>query len=58
MDNPPPSNSQAGGFIIAIGAIIGAFGGAFFGESTRGFFAGTAAGIGIALIIWLIDRRR
>ncbi|OYY72431.1 hypothetical protein [Sphingomonas sp. 28-63-12] len=57
MSDSPPRNPAAGGFPIAIGAMIGAFGGAFFGESTRGLILGTTIGIALAIIIWLRDRR-
>lgn len=54
---PPKPPAAAGGFLIAIGAILGAFGGAFFGESTRGFLVGLAVGGVLALLMWLRDRR-
>ncbi len=57
MNDTPPRNPAAGGFLIAMGAIIGAFGGVFFGESTRGLFAGVAIGAVLAIIIWWRDRR-
>lgn len=48
----------AGGVLIAIGAIVGAVGGLFLGEPSKGFLLGIGAGIGMAIAIWLIDRRR
>ena len=54
----PPRPSMAGGFLIAAGAMLGAGGGFFIQEATRGFLIGSAAGAGMAIAIWLIDRRR
>jgi uncharacterized membrane protein len=57
MNDTPPRNPAAGGFLIAMGAIIGAFGGVFFGESTRGLIGGVAIGAVLATIVWWRDRR-
>lgn len=57
MSDSPSRTPAAGGFLIAIGAMIGAFGGAFFGESTRGLFVGIGVGVVLAILIWLRDRR-
>lgn len=56
MNDTPPRNPAAGGFLIAMGAILGAFGGVLFGESTRGFFAGLVLGAVLAVIVWWRDR--
>lgn len=65
MDSPPRKsppgstrNSMAGGFLIAAGAMLGACLGFLIEEATRGFLVGSAAGAGMAIAIWLIDRRR
>jgi len=57
MNDSPSRSPVGGGVLIAIGAIAGAFGGAFFGESSRGFFVGFAAGALFAIILWLRDLR-
>lgn len=57
VNDTPPRNPAAGGFLIAMGAIIGAFGGVFFGESTRGLIGGFILGCVLALVIWWRDRR-
>lgn len=57
MSDTPPRNPAAGGFLIAMGAILGAFGGVLFGESTRGLISGLAVGIVLAIIVWWRDRR-
>ena len=52
------ANAAGGGFLIAMGALIGAFGGAFLHESTRGLFAGFGVGVLLAILLWIRDRRR
>ena len=55
MDTRPKS-AAAGGFPIAVGAIGGAVLGSAAGQPTLGFCAGLAAGVAVAVLIWL--RRR
>ena len=63
MTIPPPSprsgaraGSTAGGFLVALGAMIGTAIGFFVGEATPGFLIGLAVGaVGAALVWW---RRR
>jgi hypothetical protein len=50
--------TQAGGAILAIAIIAGTVAGVMVGQSSIGFLVGAAAGIAIALLIWLTDRRR
>ncbi len=54
----PRKNAAGGGVLIALGSIIGAFAGVTMGESTRGFFLGTAIGVALAVLLWLRDRNR
>lgn len=42
----------AGGFLIALGAIVGAAIGLSTDQPTAGFLIGTAIGIALALFIW------
>jgi len=61
MASPPSKssrNSNAGGVLIAAGSILGAGLGFLVQEATRGFLIGAAAGAGMAIAVWLIDRRR
>ena len=51
-------NSQAGGFFIALGALAGFGLGLVAGDPFGYAVIGTAAGIAIALLIWLVDRSR
>ncbi|HEY0412515.1 MAG TPA: hypothetical protein VGD66_05185 [Allosphingosinicella sp.] len=50
--------SQAGGFILAASIIVGTVAGVVVNQSSIGFLAGTAAGLVLAILIWLIDRKR
>ncbi len=52
----PPA--RAGGFIIAAAILVGTVGGGMMGQPSIGFLAGAAAGILVAMTIWLRDRRR
>jgi hypothetical protein len=51
-------STQAAGFILAISILAGAIGGAIVGQASLGFLAGLAAGVAIAVLFWLIERRR
>lgn len=55
MSTPTP---RASGFFIAVAVIAGAVIGARLGEPSIGVLTGAAAGIVLALLLWLIDRRR
>jgi hypothetical protein len=50
--------TQAGGAILAIAIIAGTVAGVMVGQSSIGFLVGTAAGILLAVLIWLMDRKR
>ncbi len=58
MTSNPQPRPQAAGAFIALGAIIGGVVGTIRGEPSLGLLAGTGAGIAVALLFWLIDRRR
>jgi hypothetical protein len=49
---------QAGGFILAASIIAGTVAGVIVGQSSIGFIVGTAGGILLAVLIWVIDRGR
>jgi hypothetical protein len=49
---------KAGGFILAASILAGAVGGAVVRQSSVGVLAGVAVGALLALLVWLIDRRR
>ena len=58
MDGKRKPGPQAGGFILAASIIAGVIGGVMVGQSSIGFLVGTGAGILMALLLWLRDRRR
>lgn len=49
---------QAGGFLLIAAIFVGTGIGVARGEPSLGFVAGLAAGIALALLVWLLDRRR
>lgn len=49
---------QGGGFLIALALIIGAIVGTIYGEPSIGLVVGLGAGILLAVLMWLRDRRR
>jgi hypothetical protein len=49
---------QAGGAVLAIAIIAGAVAGTVVGQPSIGFLVGAAAGILLAILIWLNDRRK
>jgi uncharacterized membrane protein (UPF0136 family) len=49
---------QAGGFLLALSIIAGTLIGGLMGQPSVGLLVGTAAGILIAVAIWLVDRAR
>jgi hypothetical protein len=48
----------AGGFFLSVLIIAGFVWGAATGQAMRGILFGTLAGMVLALILWLVDRRR
>jgi hypothetical protein len=50
--------TQAAGSVLAISIIAGAVAGVIVGQPSIGFLVGTAAGILIAILFWLNERRR
>lgn len=49
---------QAGGSILAISIIAGTVAGVIVGQPSIGFLVGTGAGVLLALLFWLAERRR
>lgn len=49
---------KAGGALLALAIVAGAVLGVAFGQPTIGVLAGTAAGIAVAVALWLADRAR
>ncbi|MBX9796909.1 hypothetical protein [Sphingomonas sp.] len=58
MDRPPPRRTPiAGGFLIALSSLAGAFAGGLNGQPSAGLLLGVAGGVALAVAIWLRDRR-
>jgi hypothetical protein len=49
---------MAGGFLLMAAIICGAVWGISIGNPMKGLLVGTVIGIGIAVLIWLVDRWR
>lgn len=50
--------TQAAGSVLAISIIAGAVAGTIVGQPSVGFLVGFAAGLLLAILFWLNDRRR
>jgi uncharacterized membrane protein YccC len=53
-----PKTTHAGGCFLMIAIILGFLGGLSIRDPLLGTLIGTAVGAGIAVLIWLLDRRR
>jgi hypothetical protein len=53
-----PSNAKAGGCFLTLCILAGFPLGLAIGNPMKGILIGTGAGIALALVTWLIDRRR
>ena len=53
-----PSSSRAGGCFLTLCILAGFPLGLAIGNPMKGILIGTGAGIVVALVLWLIDRRR
>lgn len=58
MSAPSVKNPRAAGSLLALSVVVGAFAGALFKQPSLGVVAGTAIGIAICLVVWLVDIRR
>ena len=56
MTGPRKKASQAGGFLVAAGMLVGTVGGVAAGQPSAGFLIGLGAGLALALFIWWRDR--
>jgi hypothetical protein len=53
-----PSNGLAGGFFLFLGLIVGSIIGIIYDQPSLGMIGGFAVGATIALVIWLLDKRK
>jgi hypothetical protein len=51
-------NAQAGGFILAVSIIAGTVGGVITRQTSAGIVVGTAVGIILLILFWLMERKR
>lgn len=51
-----PKNATGAGAIIALLIMVGTIGGGLMGQPSIGLLTGTAAGILIAILLWLRER--
>jgi uncharacterized membrane protein len=58
MTRPPRKAPLAGGILIPVALLVGIILGARYGQTSLGVVIGTGVGILLALLIWLVDRRR
>jgi hypothetical protein len=52
------SSTKAGGFFLTLLILAGLIAGVMIGNPMLGVLAGTAAGVVVALALWVIDRRK
>jgi hypothetical protein len=50
--------TQAGGCFLTLCILAGFAGGIAFGNPMKGGLIGTATGVFLAVLLWLVDRRR
>jgi hypothetical protein len=48
----------AGGFLLCVSLFVGALSGVFLGQPSIGFLIGAGTGLILAILIWLLDRRK
>ena len=54
----PHNSTRAGGCFLSLCILAGFVGGLAIANPMKGVLIGTGAGIAIAVILWLVDRRR
>jgi Na+/proline symporter len=56
--NEPKNKSMAGGVFIALGLIGGVIAGVYYNQASAGMVIGLGVGAAVALLVWVIDRKR
>lgn len=54
----PDKTPRAGGALIAVTILVGAVVGIAWRQPSLGVVAGLTAGIALAVLVWLIDKKR
>jgi len=54
----PDPATRAGGCFLTLFILAGFVGGLAMGNPMKGILIGTAAGVALAVLLWLVDRRR
>ena len=58
MDRPARKPQRAGGALLALSVLFGAFIGGLMREASLGFLIGLAIGLLLVGLVWWLDRRR
>lgn len=59
MTAPPIQPApKSGGFLLALGVIVGVIGGGLLGQPSLGFLVGLGIATLLVIILWIGDRRR
>jgi hypothetical protein len=57
MNKDARPSGRAGGFPIALSTLVGTVAGVALGQPSIGVLGGAGFGIGLALLLWLRDRK-
>ena len=58
MNRPARKPQRAGGALLALSVLLGAFIGGLMREASLGFLIGLAIGLLLVGLVWWLDRRR
>lgn len=58
MTEPDKPGPKAGGALIAISTLVGTAAGIALGQPSMGVVGGIGFGTGLAVLVWLRDRKR
>ncbi len=58
VPEPRPRDARSGGALLAFSLLAGVVIGSIAGEPSIGFLVGLAIGLGLIVLVWMLDRRR